>query len=96
MASAWTLVTSGQVASIASRLRLRACSRSAPGDLVEVFYKDDAAILEAGDHVAVVDDLVKDVDRLAGENVQDLIDHVDRHAHAGAEAAWIGQQDPHG
>ena len=76
----WTLVTSGQVASMARRLRSAEWladhrrdavgaveHRAAGGDLGDVVDEDDAAVAEPLDDGPVVDDLVVDVERAAEE-----------------------------
>jgi hypothetical protein len=50
---------------------------------------------ESLDDVAVVDDLVVDEDLLVAADVDQLVDDVDRHVDAGAEAAGVGEQDLH-
>jgi len=54
----------------------------------------DAALLEVFDDVAVVNDLVEDVNRRAFE-IQYLIDDLDGHFDAGTEASGIGEKDFH-
>ncbi|MEZ6319109.1 MAG: hypothetical protein R3B49_10215 [Phycisphaerales bacterium] len=58
-------------------------------DVVDGLDEGDAAVFEAVDDVAVVDDFVEDVDGATGEEVEDLVDDVDGHADAGAEAAGL-------
>ena len=95
-ASAWTLETSGQVASITSRPALgsrgshrrrdavrREDDRLARRDLVDVVDEDRSALLEVGDHVRVVDDLLAHVDRSAA-SLQRALDDLDRPDDAGA------------
>ena len=69
--------------------------RVAGGDVVDVFDKRDALVDEAVDHVLVVDDVVVDIQRGA-DQVDQLLDRVDGHVDAGAEAAGVGEDDPHG
>ncbi|GJM18004.1 MAG: hypothetical protein DHS20C14_02170 [Phycisphaeraceae bacterium] len=66
------------------------------GDVVDILDEDDAAALEPVHHVAVVHDLMEDMDGLARQEVEDLVHDIDRHADAGAEAPRVGQDDPHG
>ena len=63
-------------------------------DFTDLVHEHDAAALEFFNHVLVVHDLVKDVDRraLGGE---DLLNRLDRHVDAGTETAGIGQNDLH-
>ncbi len=64
--------------------------------LVDIVHEVDALIPEAIHDVLVVHDLVKDVDRLVRTDIQELIDDVDGHVDAGAEAARIGEDQFHG
>lgn len=66
------------------------------GHEVDVFNEEDATFFESADHVVVVDDVVVDVDGLSRAEVQHLIDDVDGHAHACAEAPWIWKDQLHG
>ena len=104
-ASRCTFVTSGQVASIAMmcwpRLLLHGARhavggehhrRVAVGDFAQLLDEDRALGLEALDHVAVVDDLVADVDRRPVKRERPL-DGVDGAHDAGAEAARRAQDD---
>ena len=61
-------------------------------DFVELLDEHRALGLQALDHVAVVHDLVADVDRRAVA-LERLLDRIDRPHHAGAEAARGAQQD---
>jgi hypothetical protein len=54
----------------------------------------DAALLEFSYNVAVVDDLVEDVEGRALEP-QHAIYALDGHVHAGAESAWVTEQYLH-
>ena len=103
-ASACTFDTSGQVASITSSPRPAASCAHRGGDavggeddgravghLVELLDEDGAALLEVGDDVLVVDDLLADVDRRAAL-VERELDDVDRAVDAGAERARAGEQ----
>ena len=99
-ASRCTLVTSGQVASRWNRLRRCAASRDRLGDavrredhrlagvgnFVELLDEHRALRLQALDDVAVVDDLVADIDRRP-EFLERQLDDLDRPVDAGAEAA---------
>ena len=105
MASRWTFVTRGHVASITRRRRAVADSRTA-GDtpwalkitvapvrhLVELVHEDGALFPERLDHVAVVDDLAPDVDR-AADDLEGLLDDLDGPLDAGAEAPRPRQHD---
>jgi hypothetical protein len=62
----------------------------AVGHLVEFLHEDRALALEVFHDIAVVDDLVAHVDRLAVA-LERLLDDVDGPHHAGAEAARGGQ-----
>ena len=64
------------------------------GHLVDRLDEGDALPLEAFDHVLVVDDLVVDVQGRADE-VDKFLHGVDGHVDAGAEAAGVGEDDPH-
>ena len=64
------------------------------GDLADILDEGDPAGAEVLDDVAVMNDLVIDVEGRA-LCAQDLIDDVDGHAHAGAEASGIGEDDLH-
>ena len=102
-------MTSGQVASSWKRLRLRAASGTALGDavrgedhrlvglrdFVELLDEDGALRLQAVDDVAVVDDLVADIDRRA-EFLERQLDDLDGAVDAGAEAARRAEQDVEG
>jgi hypothetical protein len=96
-ASAWTLLTSGHVASMTSSRRVlrrgadgrRDAVRGeddgrAFGNLVELLDEDGAATLELGDDVLVVDDLLADVDRRAAL-LECELDRLDRALDTGAE-----------
>ena len=99
-------MTSGQVASKWKKLRrlrfLRNRLRHAVGgedhrrlgvgDFGEFLDEDRALGLQALDHVAVVHDLVADIDRRAIA-LERLLDRIDRPHHAGAEAARRAEQD---
>ena len=106
-ASRWTLVTSGQVASMAPELApaglLADLGRHAVGaveqggafgDLVERLDEDGPAPLEPLDDVLVVDDLVIDVERRP-EEFEGPLQALDRHVDPRAEASGVGQDDLH-
>ena len=61
-------------------------------DLVQLIDEHGAAGAQVLHHVAVVDDLVADVDRRA-VLLQRPLDDLDRPLHAGAETAGLGQDD---
>ena len=63
------------------------------GNLVEFLDEDRALGLQAVDHVAVMHDLVPDIDRRAVQRERPL-DRIDGAHHAGAEAARRAQDDP--
>jgi hypothetical protein len=67
----------------------------AVGHLVDRLHEADAAGLEPIHHMPVVHDLVVDADRLLGEQVEKLIDHVHGHVDARAEAAGIDEEHLH-
>ena len=103
----WTLVTSGQVASntcqpATPRLLLDRARHAVRAEdhggavrhLVELLDEDRAQRPQPLDHEPVVHHLVTHVYRRAEERDRAL-DDVDRAVDAGAEAARIGQQDPH-
>jgi hypothetical protein len=50
---------------------------------------------EAIHDVLVVHDFVEHVDRRIRRDFQELIDDIDRHVDAGAEASWISQDEFH-
>ena len=106
-ASTCTLVTSGQVASITRRSRAWAAARTAGetpcalktsseplGTSAGVVDEDGALGAQLFDDVAVVDDLVADVDGRAVALEREIHD-LDGAVHAGAEAAGIGEQHAH-
>jgi hypothetical protein len=62
------------------------------GHLVELVDEDGAPLLQPLDHIAVVDDLMADIDRRPIAR-QRLLDDLDRAIDAGAETAGRGQQD---
>jgi len=64
------------------------------GNLVNVIDEDDAALFEAFDDVAIVNDLVVDVKRSA-EDLQSTFETVDGHIDAGTKPARIGEDDFH-
>ncbi len=106
IASRWTLVTSGQVASIANSFRragfLGHGLRHAVGGedhrpvairhLVEFLDEHRALLAQRFDHVFVVNDFVADIDRRA-VFFERALDRVDRPHHARAKAARRAQQD---
>ena len=67
--------------------------RTARGQLRDVVDEDHAEVLEAAHHALVVDDLVVAVDGRV-EGAHHPRQCLDRHLHAGAEAARLGQQHP--
>ncbi len=99
-----TLATSGQVASITGRSLGRHLldllgdtmggedRHRAGRDLVQLVDEHGAACAQVLHHVAVVHDLVPDVDRRA-VFLQRPFDDLDRPLDAGAEAAGLGQND---
>ena len=62
------------------------------GHLVQLLDEHRAQAAQLVDHVAVVDDLVADIDRRA-VLAQGLLDHVDRALDPGAETARAGEED---
>ncbi len=105
LASWWTLVTSGHVASIVCRFRSRASERTAgdtpcaentsrapSGTVGGVVDEDRTALLERLDDVPVVDDLLAHVDGRA-VLLEGLLDGLDGAVDARAVAAGLGQQD---
>ena len=62
------------------------------GHLVQLLDEHRTQAAQFVDHVAIVDDLVADIDRRA-VLAQGLLDHVDRALDPGAEAARAGEQD---
>ncbi len=64
------------------------------GNLVELVDEDRALALEVVDDVAVVHDLVANVNRRA-EQLDRALDDLDRAVDAGAKAAGIGEQNFH-
>ena len=65
------------------------------GDEVEAIDEADAFVDEAGDDVFVVNDFVVDVDGGVGEEFDDLVNDIDGHADAGAEAAGVDEDELH-
>jgi hypothetical protein len=63
--------------------------------VVDAVDKDHALVAEPLHHMLVVHDLVIDINGLAGADLQELIDHVDRHVDAGTESAGVGKQQFH-
>jgi hypothetical protein len=63
--------------------------------LFEIVNKPHPPVHKPAHHVLVVDDLVVDVDLLAGEQVQHLVHDVDGHADAGAKTAGVGEDQLH-
>jgi hypothetical protein len=68
---------------------------SALGHIGKIVDKHGAAPRQALHHVLVVHDLVVHVDRALVDDVEHLVDHVDRHAHARAETPGIDEQQTH-
>jgi hypothetical protein len=69
--------------------------RRAAGNLVDGFHECHAALDEAIDDVAIVDDLVEDIDRRSLQ-AQDPVDAIDRHVDARTEpAAGLPEQHFH-
>ena len=62
------------------------------GYLVELIDEDRPPLFQPLDHIAVVDDLMADIDRRSIAR-QRLLDDLDRAIDAGAESAGRGQQD---
>lgn len=69
---------------------------AALGDFIKILDKFDAIVLEAAHDVFVVDDFVIAEDGLSGEELDDLVDDIDGHANASAEAAGVGEEEVHG
>ena len=103
-------MTSGQVASKAKKLRRFASSgtdfgtpwaEKTTGAVVVSGISESSSTktaplaLQALDHIAVVDDLVADIDRRA-DRLQRQLDDLDGAHHAGAEAARRAEQDLEG
>ena len=63
--------------------------------LIDGFDECDATVLESLYDVLVVNNLVEHVDRFTLDHVEKLIDHVDGHVDASAEAAGVCQDDFH-
>ena len=68
---------------------------TADGNVIERLNESDAGIHETVDNVLVVNDFVVDVDRLAGEEVHDLLNDVDGHADTRTKTSRIGEDDLH-
>ena len=80
---------------LARRGRRRPPAGPVSGHLVELLDEDRALALQAVDHVAVVDDLVADIDRRA-PFLQRHLDDLDRPVDTGAKAARRAQHDSEG
>ena len=100
-------MTSGQVALITGRPRAERVVLDRAGDAVraedghrvgghlgQILDETRALGLQAFDHVLVVHDLVPHVDRRA-IFLQRALDDLDGAHDAGAESAWLSQNDPH-
>ena len=66
----------------------------AVGNFIQLLDEDGALALELLDHMAVVDDLVADIDGRA-EFLERPLDDLDRPDDAGAEAARLSHKNPH-
>ena len=74
---------------------MRAIDQRPPGrNFLHVIDEHRAALGEIADHVAVMHDLVIDVDRRS-KSPNRQVEALDRHIHAGTEAAWGRQDDFH-
>src|SRR5262249_4175342 len=65
------------------------------GHLVQLLDEDRALRLQALDDIFIMDDLMAHIDRRTMDP-QRLLHSVDGPHHAGAEAAWLAQQDAQG
>ena len=59
------------------------------GHFVHILNKFHAAVAEAIHHMHVVHDLVVNINRLAGAQLQKLINNIDRHVDAGTKSAGV-------
>lgn len=64
-------------------------------DFVEAVNEHHALIDKAVHDVAIVDNLMINEQRLIGEDVEDLVHDINRHAYTRTEPSWIGQNDLH-
>ncbi len=86
------VVVAGRADHLGRRAVGRQHERSAGGDVVDVVDEHHAELAEAVDHQPVVHDLVVAVDRRL-EHPHHPREGLDRHLHAGAEPAGLGEQD---
>lgn len=61
---------------------------------IKPFDKDCAALLKTLDHVPVVDDFVKNVNRRTMD-LESEFNNIDRAYHAGTKTAWLGEDRFH-